>query len=514
MSANPFAGVIAIDGPSASGKTTVAREVARKLGSTVFDTGSLYRAVTLQSIRNDIAPSDGAALAKLTEAMQIDITVSGKVLIDGEDVSAEIRTPEVDRWVSEVAAHPEVRTALLPVQRSIANGRNVVMVGRDIATVVLPEAGLKVYLDASVDERARRRFADQQAAGSPLTYDEVRAEIERRDAYDSSRETSPLRQHKDALVVQTDELTVDQVAGKIAGAFDERTDPPPPVMVQAPFTVETKPEYFAQSARRRKRGKLAYWLIWPWLSRVTHLTQEGIANIPPFGPLLYVSNHLHNLDPALEFYSFTRPLNFMGKQELFDTPIVKQISAASGGFPVDRGKFDREAIRQAEDRLEKGLTVGIYAEGTRSVTGSLAEAKAGVGLIALKTGAPVLPVAITGSEKLPFNGSKGDTADAHQEPEERVGVHIVYGEPFYLPRTVDGKKISAAEATDIIMLEIARLLPESYRGVYAEKLANSTQRLIIPYSSSSSSSSSTSSSKSSKSISSPSSSSSSSSSDS
>ncbi len=493
MTVHPYRGVIAIDGPSASGKTTVARAVASKLGATVFDTGALYRAVTLASIEQGISPSDGPALERLARSLQIDMTESGRVLLDGIDVSAELRTPQVDRWVSEVSAHPEVRAALLPVQRSIARGRQVVMVGRDIATVVIPEAGTKVYLDASVDERARRRFADQQASGSPLTYGEVRAEIERRDAFDSSRDIAPLAQHKDALVIHTDSMTVDQVASAIVAAHDHTPAPPEPVLVQAPFTVRTKPEFFAQSARRRKRGMLAYCLIWPWLSRLTHLTQEGIEHIPPFGPLLYVSNHLHNLDPALEFYAYTRPLNFMGKQELFDTPIAKQISEASGGFPVDRGKFDREALRQAEERLEKGLTVGIYAEGTRSVTGALAEAKAGVGLLALKTGAPVLPVALTGSERLPFNGSKGTTAHLHDRGDAPAGVHIVYGEPFYLPRTVDGRKISATEATDIIMLEIARLLPESYRGVYADKLAESTQRLIIPYASSSSESKSSSS---------------------
>ena len=486
MSENPYARVVAIDGPSASGKTSVARAVAEKLGSTVFDTGALYRAVTLAAIRRGLAPSDETALAKLTDDLKIEITESGAVLVDGEDVSSEIRTPQVDRWVSDVSAHPSVRSALLPVQRSIASGRPVVMVGRDIATVVIPEAGLKVYLDASAEERARRRFADLERSGAGVSYAEVLSEIERRDTHDSSRTTSPLKLHEDALVVHTDDMTVDEVAGSIADAYEGKLAPPQPMLVQAPFTVKTKPEYFAQSARRRKRGKLAYWSIWPWLHRVADITQEGVSNIPPFGPLLYVSNHLHNLDPGIEFYAFTRPLNFMGKQELFETPVVRQISEASGGFPVDRGKFDREALRQAEDRLEKGLTVGIYAEGTRSVTGALTEAKAGVGLIALKTGAPVLPVAITGSERLPFNGSKGDTAEVHSG--DRPGVHIAYGEPFYLPRTVDGKKISAAEATDIIMLEIARLLPESYRGVYAEKLAAQEHRLIIPYSPSSSSS--------------------------
>lgn len=499
MSGNPYSGVIAIDGPSASGKTTVARAVARKLGCTVFDTGSLYRAVTLEALDREIRASNGPALERLTQSIAIDVTESGRVLVDGKHVSEQLRTPRVDRWVSEVSAHPEVRAALMPIQRAIAKDRQVVMVGRDIATVVIPEAGVKVYLDASVGERALRRYTDQMAAGGTLTFDEVRSEIERRDAFDSSRETAPLAQHKDALVIHTDSMTVEQVADTIVAAHNHILHPAEPVLVKAPFTVKTKPEFFGQSARRRKRGKLAWWLIWPWLSRLTHLTQEGIENIPTFGPLLFVSNHLHNLDPALEFYAYTRPLNFMGKKEVFDVPVARQIAEASGGFPVDRGKFDREALRQAEERLEKGLTVGIYAEGTRSVTGALTEAKAGVGLLALKTGAPVLPVAITGSERLPFNGSKSTTAHAHEDPNERAGVHIVYGEPFYLPRTVDGKKLSAAEATDIIMLEIARLLPESYRGVYAEKLAASTSRLIIPYSSSSSSSKSSSSSSESKS---------------
>jgi cytidylate kinase len=494
MSADPFAQVIAIDGPSASGKTTVARAVAEKLGATVFDTGALYRAVTLASIRKGLPASDENALEQLTKTISIDITQNGSVLIDGEDVSAELRTPEVDRWVSEVSAHPAVRTALLPVQRSIARNRAVVMVGRDIATVVIPDAKLKVYLDASVEERARRRLADLQRAGAAVSFEEVRSELERRDIHDSSRTTSPLKLHEDALVIQTNDMTVDEVSDAIVEAYRDRSEVPEPVLVQAPLTIETKPEFFAQSARRRKRGKLAYWGIWPWLHRVARITQEGIDNIPPFGPLLYVSNHLHNLDPAIEFYAFTRPLNFMGKQELFDVPVVRQVAEASGGFPVDRGKVDREALRQAEERLARGLAVGIYAEGTRSVTGALTEAKAGVGLLGLKTGAPVLPVAITGSERLPFNGSKSKTATVHEY--DRPGVHITYGRPFYLPRTVDGKKISAAEATDIIMLEIARLLPESYRGVYADRLAAQEHRLIVPYdswSSSASSSSSTSS---------------------
>ncbi|MCA9859516.1 MAG: (d)CMP kinase, partial [Thermomicrobiales bacterium] len=237
MSANPFEHVIAIDGPSASGKTTVARAVAEKLGCTVFDTGALYRTVTLASLKQRIAASDGPRLAKLADTSRIEIADDGAVLLDGEDVSTQIRTPEVDRWVSEVSAHPEVRAALLPVQRSIAMGRPVVMVGRDIATIVVPEAGLKVYLDASVDERARRRHAELQRAGSGVTYEQVRSEIERRDAYDSSREVSPLKMHENALVIQTDSMTIDDVANTIVAAQQAERTPNEPVLVRTPFTV-------------------------------------------------------------------------------------------------------------------------------------------------------------------------------------------------------------------------------------------------------------------------------------
>lgn len=214
--------VIAIDGPAAAGKTTVARDLAARLGAMLFDTGALYRSVTLAALRRGIATSDGPALTALTQNLVINLrpasVADGRladVLLDGEDVTWAIRTPEVDANVSEVSAHPGVRASLLPLQRRIASGETVVMVGRDIASVVAPDAGVKIFLDASVAERARRRAVELRARGLDVSDLEIEAELTERDRYDSTRELSPLVAVPDAIHVNTDGLTIAQVVDRI-----------------------------------------------------------------------------------------------------------------------------------------------------------------------------------------------------------------------------------------------------------------------------------------------------------
>lgn len=214
--------VIAIDGPAAAGKSTVARLLAARLGALLFDTGSLYRALTLAARRHQVSPDDGPALARLAGEIEIEVrpgaAADGRlysVLLGGEDVTWELRSPAVEQWVSKVAAHPLVRDALLPHQRRIAAAGPVVMVGRDIGTVVVPDAGLKVFLLASEEERARRRHDEQRARGGEMTLEEVLADLRRRDAIDASRATAPLRPAADAVLVDTDGLGVDDVVAQI-----------------------------------------------------------------------------------------------------------------------------------------------------------------------------------------------------------------------------------------------------------------------------------------------------------
>ncbi len=221
--------VITIDGPVAAGKSTVARELADRVGATLFDTGTLYRAVTLAALRREIDPGASDELAELAMTRRIDIARptpgTGRlydVSLDGEDVTELIRDPAVDRHVSAVSAHPAVRAALLPVQRDIASRGTVVMVGRDTGSVVVPNAGLKVYLDASPDERARRRHAEIVARGGELTYDEVLADLRRRDAFDATRESSPLTVADGAVVIRSDGKTVAALVAEIAALALDR----------------------------------------------------------------------------------------------------------------------------------------------------------------------------------------------------------------------------------------------------------------------------------------------------
>jgi cytidylate kinase len=210
--------VIAIDGPAAAGKTTVARALADRTRATFLDTGLLYRAITLTALERGVSITDRSALAALAESIDLRLrppsVADGRlidVLVDDIDVTSRLREPAIDRSVSAVSANHEVRSALLPIQRSLAAAGPIVMAGRDIATVVFPDAGIKIYLDAGVEERARRRYDELAAKGKPLPYDVVLADLERRDAIDSSRDIAPLTVDSEAIVVNTDGLTIEEV---------------------------------------------------------------------------------------------------------------------------------------------------------------------------------------------------------------------------------------------------------------------------------------------------------------
>ena len=213
---------IAIDGPAASGKSTIGGNLAERLGYLYFDTGVMYRAVTWAAIARGIAVQDEAQVSALAEQLKIDVlrpTVDDgrqyTVLADGQDVTWEIRRSEVNGGVSPVSAYHGVRAALTVQQRRIGRQGHIVMVGRDIGTVVLPEADLKIYLDATVEERAGRRYREDVARGEPAEFDSVLASVRRRDEIDSGRVLAPLRAAADAVVIDTTELGVEQVLEQV-----------------------------------------------------------------------------------------------------------------------------------------------------------------------------------------------------------------------------------------------------------------------------------------------------------
>lgn len=214
----PLTNLIAIDGPAASGKSTLAEKIAKKLGYFYFDTGVMYRAVTLMALEKLQSVEDEKKVTDLSNQIQIDVqppsAQDGRVmdvLVDGRDVTWKIRTHEVDRKVSKVSAYSGVRKAMTEQQRRIGERGNMVMVGRDIGTVVFPDAPLKIYLDASPEERARRRFIEVQERGENTSYEEILSSIRKRDAVDSSREVAPLRPAVDAKVINSDGKTIEEV---------------------------------------------------------------------------------------------------------------------------------------------------------------------------------------------------------------------------------------------------------------------------------------------------------------
>lgn len=212
--------IVTLDGPAASGKSTVARLVAERLEAAFLDTGATYRAATLAAMQAEVDPADSAAVRKVVAQSDMDLR-DGGVFLNGRDVTDQIRTPELTAQVRFIAQAGEVRELLVAWQRDFAaRHARVVSEGRDQGTVVFPEAQVKVYLTASARERARRRQAELEAAGIPCNVDQIEAELRARDESDRSRTVSPLKPARDAIEVDTTGLTIDQVVGKIVAIVE------------------------------------------------------------------------------------------------------------------------------------------------------------------------------------------------------------------------------------------------------------------------------------------------------
>ena len=218
---------IAIDGPSGAGKSTLAKSIAAKLNYLYVDTGAIYRTIGYHVFTRGIDPKDEAAVSAELPAIQVELTYGEDglqhMLLNGRDVTKEIRLPQISMYASAVSAHPSVRAYLLEMQRQLARTSNVVMDGRDIGTVVLPEAKVKVFLTASAEERARRRCLELEQRGTPEPFEKVLREIEERDWNDSHRAAAPLRQAEDAVLLDTSRLDFRQSREALLKIIEEKT---------------------------------------------------------------------------------------------------------------------------------------------------------------------------------------------------------------------------------------------------------------------------------------------------
>lgn len=217
---------IAIDGPAGAGKSTIARKVAEKLSFIYVDTGAMYRSMALYFIRHDIAAQDEEKIAAACPDIDVSIAYQDgeqQVILNGENVNGLIRTEQVSMMTSDTSKYPVVREKLLSLQRGLAEKKNVIMDGRDIGTCVLPNADVKIYLTASAAERARRRYKEQTERGVDCDIKEIERDIIARDEQDMNREVAPLRQAEDAVLVDSSDMTIDQVVDEIIRIYQEKT---------------------------------------------------------------------------------------------------------------------------------------------------------------------------------------------------------------------------------------------------------------------------------------------------
>ncbi|MCP3914178.1 MAG: (d)CMP kinase [bacterium] len=380
--------IIAIDGPAASGKSTVARALATELGLPFLDTGAMYRAVTLVVLRRGIDPADGPACGGVADEIELDFDAGSRITIDGEPGEPAIRSQEVTAHVSAVAAHSSVRATIVPHQRAIAAGGGAVAEGRDTTTVVFPSADFKFFLVATPRTRAERRAREE---GRLEAADEYEKDLEHRDALDSSRADSPLREAEDARRIETDAMRPDEVVARmlaIVRGGGEPPQPPAPAVEERAFDVRVE--------RGLTYRFLMFWvhLGYTWIWRMRAYDTGHV----PSGGVLIVSNHQSYLDiPLIAEALRKRHVGFVARASLAKSRVLGFIMRHCGSVLIDRGRGDHRALRETVAHLRQGDAMTIFPEGTRTRDGSIGKFQGGALLAARRARVPIVPCAIRGS---------------------------------------------------------------------------------------------------------------------
>ena len=408
---------VALDGPSGAGKSTIAKAVAGKLGFVYVDTGALYRAIAYKVISDGVDPHDENAVVSGLDGIDVRLEYQGgsqHVMVGAEDVSDKIRTPEISMGASAVSAIPKVRDFLFDLQKDIARKNDIIMDGRDIGTVVLPKAQVKIFLTATAEERANRRFKELQEKGDPSTYEQVLEDIKQRDYNDTHRDVAPLKKADDAVEVDSTKMTLDEVIDEIVKIIREKTtggegSGKGEGKVSTRATRELMPVRPITKKKKLTFIKIFFYNILRYITLFVYhcyynIKWEGKENVPKDGGNIFASNHRSYQDPVFTALGARVPLSYMAKEELFHknaffTGLIKLF----GAFPVERGKGDMQVIDTSIEKLEKGRNLEIFPEGTRSKDGKVGKGKTGVALIAAVAQTKVIPVGINfEGEKLRF----------------------------------------------------------------------------------------------------------------
>ncbi len=413
--------VVTLDGPAGSGKSSVAREVASRLGWRFLDTGAMYRAVTWFFLQEGVDPADPSLVARALERLDLSFDEAGRVRL-GDRVlgEAELRSPEVEKAIKVVADSPLVRRKLRALQRREAQKGPLVAEGRDMGSVVFPGGAFKFYLDASLEVRARRRWEDFRRQGKDVSLEEVRSGLEARDRADRERKDGPLVRAPGAVVLDTTNLTLEEVVEKILERVKEglkkeegEEGETSPDLPGDPLKV-VRPLYF-----------FGWYLTKSFLSTYLDFRVEGAWHIPREGGVLLVSNHQSHLDPPIMGSITRRPVHFMARRTLTQSRFMQFVFWFCGIVPVERDGRDLKSFRAALDLLREGDVVGLFPEGTRTHDGRVGPFKRGSELLARKAGVPIVPIGISGafqvwprSRRLPRRGNVRVTVGRPIPPEE------------------------------------------------------------------------------------------------
>ncbi|HWD24430.1 MAG TPA: (d)CMP kinase [Acidimicrobiales bacterium] len=471
---------IAIDGPSGSGKSTLARLLGAHLGLECLDTGAMYRSVALLAIESGTDPTDVPALVALAVAM--DLEVGERVILNGVDVTGAIRSPEVTAAVSTVASQQPVRDELVRRQRLwVAARRGGVVEGRDIGTVVLPDADVKVFLTAKVEERARRRAEEPEEAGGGGPIETYLESMSARDAKDASREVSPLQVAPDALSIDSTATTPEVVAELVLAALEKRSgvrdvadDVPGSPVLRSSERVPDRVRSDVRAVRAPGKSELAFYALCRafvvGVSKVAFPGRVlGAERLPRSGAYILTPIHRSYVDWLVAARVTRRRLRFVVKAEIWKVRSVGRLIELLGAFPVHRGSADRESLARCLEVLAVGEPLVVFPEGTRQHGLEVQELLEGAAYMALRANVPIYPLGLAGTEESMPRGKKLPRPSR---------VRLVVGEPLMPTRSDGGRRVSRRETS--ALTEALRAAIQLATDEAREVLVADTHRALKP----------------------------------
>jgi len=406
---------IAIDGPAGAGKSTIAKAVAKDLGIIYLDTGAMYRATAYYAISKEIDVKDEEKVKEMLQDFNMDIKYEDgnqQIYVNGLNTTPYLREHYMSKAASDISALPVVRYKMVDLQREFAKTHDVVLDGRDIGTFVLPDANCKFFMTATPEERATRRFKELQEKGQEVDYDQLLKDIIQRDYNDSHREVAPLKQADDAELLDTTNMSIDEVISHVKQVVHIKTKPKEESSIPAgaisskdmdPKTLERIKKYYKPEKTFRVYRFLRF-ILRPLQLIVFPTKVVNVENMEKVdGRAVVICNHYSSFDSIIPYFVlFKKEAHILAKYELYQNRIAGWFLQKMGAIPVKRGEADIESVKQVLTVLKNNKKLMIYPEGTRNKEGTqeMGDFKTGTARFAIKTKAPIVPMMYYGTPKM------------------------------------------------------------------------------------------------------------------